>query len=133
MCVGPEEKPVEAVLMPGSGSDTVGPKFEFDVPEEAEVIGAEAYNDCECEDVLCEPSGIDLCVRRRSDSKVRNQRPWRLSRTCRRRIDIEESSLERRLLSSIHTGTAQGFALEGARFVLALGFDGLAKRIPPGL
>jgi hypothetical protein len=48
-----------------------------------------------------------------------------IQHTYRKRIETKGSNLEKRLPSSIHAVTAEGFELKVFLFVLALSFDGL--------
>lgn len=127
LLVTAEGNPVEAFLTPGGRHDARALKqFELDLSEGALVIGDKAYNDYDLEDLLSEASGIDLRPLRRSNSKRKESASMEfIQHTYRKRIETEGSNLEKRLPSSIHAVTAEGFELKVFLFVLALSFDGL--------
>jgi hypothetical protein len=131
LLVTAEGNPVEAFLAPGGRHDARALKqFELDLPEGAMVIGDKAYNDYDCEDLLSEAAGIDLRPLRRSNSNREESASMEfIQHTYRKRIETEGSNLEKRLPSSIHAVTTEGFELKVFLFLLALSFDGLLQHM----
>jgi hypothetical protein len=121
MLVTPNSQPVEFFLTPGSVGDVEGLDcFDFDLPEQSQIIGDKAYNDYELEDVLLN-ADLHLTPMRKSNSK-RPFPPWMryLQAHFRKAVETTGSLLEQLLPKSIHAVTAEGFELKLVLFVLAL-------------
>jgi DDE family transposase len=122
----PNSEPVEFFLTPGAVGDVEGLEFfDFDLPEQSQIIGDKAYNDYELEDVLLE-ADLQLLPMRKQNSK-RPFPPWMryLQAHFRKTIETTGSLLERLLPKSIHAVTAEGFELKLVLFVLALSISRL--------
>ena len=122
----PLSEPVEFFLTPGSVGDVEGLDFfDFDLPEQSQIIGDKAYNNYELEDVLLE-ADLHLLPMRKQNSK-RPFPPWMpyLQAHFRKTVETTGSLLERLLPKSIHAVTAQGFELKLVLFVLALSISRL--------
>ena len=107
-------------MTPGSVGDVEGLEFfDFDLPEQSQIIGDKAYNDYELEDVLLE-ADLELLPMRKHNSK-RPFPPWMryLQAYFRKAVETTGSLLERLLPKSIHAVTAEGFELKVVLFVLA--------------
>jgi len=120
LMVTEQGQPVEFFLTPGSYSDTRALKmYDFEVPEDAWIIGDKAYTDYGVEDALAE-AGIQLLPLRKVNS-TRSVPPWTtyLQAHYRKIIETTGSMVERLLPKSIHAVTAQGFELKVGLFVLA--------------
>ncbi len=123
----PHSEPVEFFLTPGSVGDVEGLDFfDFDLPEQSQIIGDKAYNDYELEDVLLTAADLHLLPMRKHNSK-RPFPPWMryLQAHFRKAVETTGSLLERLLPKSIHTVTAEGFELKLVLFVLALSISRL--------
>lgn len=113
-------QPVEFFLTPGSYSDTAAYRcYDFDVPDQAEIIGDKAYTDYTVEDILQE-AGIQMAPIRKKNS-TRPIPPWSsyLRSLYRKAVETTGSLIERLLPKSIHSVSAQGFELKVGLFVLA--------------
>jgi len=122
----PHSEPVEFFLTPGGVGDVEGLDFfDFDLPEQSQIIGDKAYNDYELEDVLLE-ADLHLLPMRKQNSK-RPFPPWLryLQAHFRKRVETTGSLLERLLPKSIHAVTAEGFELKLVLFILALSISRL--------
>jgi hypothetical protein len=117
-------EPVEFFLTPGSWSDTRSLKmYQFDLPEEALVMGDKAYNDYTLEDVMLD-ANLNLLPLRK-DNSHRTLPYWLtyLLSYCRKVVETTGSLIERLLPKHIHAITARGFELKVALFVLAASFN----------
>lgn len=126
LLVTPNAEPVEFFLTPGSVGDVEGLDiFDFDLPEQSQIIGDKAYNNYELEDVLLE-ADLHLLPMRKQNSK-RPFPPWMryLQAHFRKTVETSGSLLERLLPKSIHAVTAEGFELKLVLFVLALSISRL--------
>lgn len=121
-------EPVEFLLSPGSVADVSGLRgFDFDLPEDAIIVGDRAYNLYWLEDIMAE-AGLTMLPVRKKNSK-RPLQPWErgLQLQCRQVIETAGSLIEQKLPKSIHAVNAQGFELKVKLFVLGLSIDRLFK------
>ena len=126
LLVTPNSEPVEFFLTPGRVGDVEGlDLFDFDLPEQSQIIGDKAYNDYELEDVLL-TADLHLLPMRKHNSK-RPFPPWMryLQAHFRKAVETSGSLLEQLLPKSIHSVTAEGFELKLVLFVLALSISRL--------
>jgi hypothetical protein len=126
LLVTANSQPVEFFLTPGGVGDVEGLDcFDFDLPEQSQIIGDKAYNDYELEDVLLE-ADLHLLPMRKHNSK-RPLPPWMryLQAHFRKAVETAGSLLEQLLPKSIHSVTAEGFELKLVLFVLALSISRL--------
>lgn len=126
MLVTVEGRPVEFFLTPGAFNDTNQlPWFDFDLPEDAIILGDKAYNLYWLEDVLAD-LGIQLTPIRKKNSR-RPLEPWQhgLNALHRKRIETTGSLLERILPKHIHATSASSFELKVVLFVFTVSLDQL--------
>ena len=117
-------EPVEFFLTPGSWSDTRALKmYQFDLPEDALVTGAKAYNDYHLEDMMLEANLNLLPLRKNNSHRALPSWMTYLLSYCRKVIETTGSLIERLLPKHIHAVTARGFELKVALFVLAASFN----------
>lgn len=120
LMVSAQGHPVEFFLTPGSVSDTRALKmYNFDIPEQSQIIGDKAYNDYGFEDLM-EECGRSLTPIRKDNSK-RPVTPWvaYLLAKGRKVVETTGSLIQRLLPRHIHAITPAGFELKVALFVLA--------------
>lgn len=126
LLVTSNSEPVEFFLTPGATGDVEGlDYFDFDLPEQSQIIGDKAYNDYELEDVLLE-ADLHLLPMRKRNSK-RPFPPWMryLQAHFRKAVETTGSLLEQLLPKSIHSVTAEGFEIKLVLFLLALSISRL--------
>ena len=123
-----EGQPVEFFLTPGSTADVTGLRmFEFDIPEDATILGDKAYNDYLIEDLLADWQRHLLPFRKKNSKRTLPPwtRYWQFIH--RKAVETTGSLLEQLLPKHIHAVTSAGFELKVALFVLALSFTFLFK------
>lgn len=116
-------QPVECVFTEGSMSDVKALKlFDFDLPQNAEILGDKAYNDYHFEDQLAE---VDLLLSplRKSHSKRAIPAYITYWRSLKRKVvETTGSLLEQPMPKHIHSSTRLGFEIKLMTFMLALSF-----------
>lgn len=120
--------PVEFLLSPGSVADVSGLHgMDFDLPENAIIVGDKAYNMHWFEEVMAE-ADMTLLPIRKKNSKHPHE-PWErgLQYQCRQVIETTGSLIERKLPKSIHAVNAEGFELKVKLFVLGISVEQLLR------
>lgn len=96
--------------------------FDFDLPQNAEILGDKAYNDYHFEDQLAE---VDLLLSplRKSHSKRAIPAYITYWRSLKRKVvETTGSLLEQPMPKHIHSSTSLGFEIKLMTFMLALSF-----------
>lgn len=121
-------EPVEFFLTPGADSDVAClDLFDFDLPEDSEILADKIYNDYLLEDLLQE-AGYHFMPLRKKTSTRKNP-PWLVywQSVNRRLIETSASVMEQMFPKSIHAVTSCGFELKIVLFILAHSFNCLFK------
>lgn len=121
--------PVEFCFMPGSQSDAHGlTKLPLHVSEGSTIWADAGYTDYKIEDLMDQQEEIALRVKRKSNSK-RKDEPWvaYLKEQTRKIIETHFSCIKAKMPRSIHSVTGAGFLLKTALFIIAYAFDLLTE------
>lgn len=121
-------EPVEFFLTPGADSDVAClDLFDFDLPEDSEILADKIYNDYLLEDLLQE-AGYHFMPLRKKNSTRKNP-PWLVywQSVNRRLIETSASVMEQMFPKSIHAVTSCGFELKIVLFILVHSFNCLFK------
>lgn len=109
--------PVEFMITPGSVSDIKAARlFALDIPLKSKIHADKGYTDYAFEDYLSLQRQIELCVKRKSNSKRKEKK---VCGKTRKVVETAFSLITRNFPRKIHAVTAQGFQVKIYMFIFA--------------